>query len=55
MFDLNFIAEPGMQNENSDASWSFLYEKSESDLNGKSESKQSQRSFFQKNSWKNYE
>ena len=54
MFDLNFISEPGLQNKNSDASWSFLEEKSESDLNGKSESKQSQRSLFQQNSWKNY-
>ena len=27
MFDLNFIAEPGIQTKNSDASWSFLHKR----------------------------
>ena len=27
MFDLNFITEPGIQTENSDASWSFLHKR----------------------------
>ena len=27
MFDLNFIAEPGIQTESSEASWSFLHKR----------------------------
>jgi hypothetical protein len=29
MFDLNFIAEPGVQIDNTDASWSFLHKRSQ--------------------------
>tara|TARA_B100000315_G_C14313800_1_gene467577 strand:- start:13 stop:723 length:711 start_codon:yes stop_codon:yes gene_type:complete len=54
MFDLNFISEPGIQNETSDASWSFLHKKSEPEVNGKSDSKQSKVSFVQQNNWGNY-
>ena len=54
MFDLNFISKPGMQNETSDASWSFLYEQSEKNVNGEADSKQPSTSFIQQNSWKNY-
>ena len=54
MFDLNFISEPGMQNETSDASWSFLSKKSEPEMNGESGSNHSQVSLFHQNSWKNY-
>ena len=54
MFDLNFISEPGMQNETSDASWSFLSKKSEPEMNGESGSKHSQVSLMNQNSWKNY-
>ena len=54
MFDLNFISEPGMQNETSDASWSFLSKKSEPEMNVESGSKQSRISFIHKNSWNNY-
>ena len=43
-----------MQNETSDASWSFLNKQSESDMNEKSDSKQSKVFFNQHNSWKNY-
>ena len=31
MFDLNFIEEPGIQTENSNASWSFLHKRKTSD------------------------
>ena len=31
MFDLNFIAEPGIQTESSEASWSFLQRRTESE------------------------
>ena len=51
MFDINFISDPGMQNETSDASWSFLNKQSESDMNEKSDSKQSKVFFIQHNSW----
>ena len=54
MFDLNFISKPGMQNETSDASWSFLDKQSEKKVNGESDSKQPNTSFIQQNSWKNY-
>ena len=54
MFDLNFISEPGMQNETSDASWSFLSKKSEPEMNGKAGSNHSQVSLIHQNSWKNY-
>ena len=54
MFDLNFISDPGMQDETSDASWSFLSNQSEPDLSRKVDSKQSKTFFIQKNSWKNY-
>ena len=54
MFDLNFISEPGMQNETSDASWSFLSKKSEPEMNGESGSNHSQVPLFHQNSWKNY-
>ena len=40
MFDINFIAEPGIQNDNSDDCWSFLHKreinKDHSSLDGKS-------------------
>ena len=32
MFDLNFIAEPGIQAETAEASWSFLQEKTENKI-----------------------
>ena len=54
MFDLNFISEPGMQNETSDANWSFLSKKSEPEMNGESGSNHSQVSLINQNSWKNY-
>ena len=54
MFDINFISEPGMQNETSDASWSFLSKKSEPEMNGKSGSNHLQVSMIHQNSWKNY-
>ena len=54
MFEINFISDPGMQNETSDASWSFLNKQSESDMYEKSDSKQSRVFFIQHNSWKNY-
>ena len=31
MFELNFIAEPGIQSENSDACWSFLHKRKRND------------------------
>jgi len=43
-----------MQNETSDASWSFLDKQSEKKVNGESDSKQPNTSFIQQNSWKNY-
>ena len=54
MFDLNFISEPGIQNETSDANWSFLAKKSEPEMNVESGSKHSQGSLIHQNSWKNY-
>ena len=54
MFDLNFISEPGMQNETSDASWSFLSKQSETEMNGKSGLTHSQVSLIHQNSWKYY-
>jgi len=54
MFDLNFISEPGIQNEASDASWSFLNKQNKPDVEVQSDSKQSKASFIQQNSWKNY-
>ena len=54
MFDLNFISEPGMQNETSDASWSFLTKKSEPEMKEKSGSNHSKVSLIHQNSWKNY-
>ena len=54
MFDINFISEPGMQNETSDASWSFLSKKSEPEMNGESGSNHLQVSMIHHNSWKNY-
>jgi hypothetical protein len=54
MFDLNFISEPGVQNETSDASWSFLSKQIEPAMNGESGSKHSQLSLIHQNSWKNY-
>ena len=54
MFDINFISEPGMQNETSDASWSFLSKKSEPEMNGESGSNHLQVPLFHQNSWKNY-
>jgi len=52
MFELNFISEPGIQNKNSDASWSFLYKRSETDKNGESNSKQFQTFSTKQNRWK---
>ena len=54
MFDINFIADPGIQNESSDASWSFLYKKSEQEMNEKFDSQQLKASFIHQNSWLNY-
>ena len=54
MFDINFISEPGMQNETSDASWSFLSKKSEPEMKGESGSNHSHVPLFHQNSWKNY-
>ena len=54
MFDINFIAEPGIQNGTSDASWSFLYKKSEQEMNEKFDSQQLKASFIHQNSWLNY-
>ena len=54
MFDLNFISEPGIQNETSDANWSFLSKKSEPEIKGESGSNHSQVSLLHRNSWKNY-
>ena len=54
MFDINFISEPGMQVEKSDASWSFLYRQSKTGIDGKSDVKKSKVFFIIKNSWKNY-
>ena len=33
MFDLNFISNPGIQNENSEVAWSFLDVKNDLELN----------------------
>ena len=38
MFDLNFIAEPGIQTESIEASWSFLPKKTETETNGNQKS-----------------
>ena len=54
MFDLNFISEPGIQNDSSNANWSFLNNNNEPENNGESYSKKSITSFTQQNSWKNY-
>ena len=54
MFDLNFISEPGMQNETSDASWSFLSKKSDPEINEESGSNHSKDSLIHQHSWKNY-
>ena len=54
MFNLNFISDPGVQNETSDASWSFLRQQSEPATNKKSFPEQSKKSFIHQNSWKNY-
>ena len=54
MFDLNFISDPGLQNETSHASWSFLHKKRGSEMSEESDSKKSNPSFIQQNSWKNY-
>ena len=54
MFDINFISEPGKQKDTSDASWSFLAERNEPDMNLGSDSTQSKASFIQYNSWINY-
>ena len=43
-----------MQNETSDASWSFLSKKSEPEMNGESGSNHLQVSMIHQNSWKNY-
>ena len=54
MFDLNFISEPGIQKETSDANWSFLNKQNELEINKGSDSKQSKVFFIQRNSWINY-
>ena len=54
MFDLNFISEPGIQKETSDANWSFLNKHNELEINMGSDSKQSKVFFIQRNSWINY-
>ena len=54
MFDINFISEPGMQVETSDASWSFLHKKSQPVMDEKSDLKQSNIFFILQNRWKNY-
>ena len=54
MFDLNFISDPGMQNNTSDESWSFLQKKNETDKSVESDSKQLKTTSIQKNSWKHY-
>ena len=54
MFDLNFISEPGIQNETSDANWSFLSKKSVPEIKGESGSTHSKVPLFHHNSWKNY-
>ena len=54
MFDLNFISDPGLQNETSHASWSFLHKKRGSEMSKESDSKKSNPSFIKQNSWKNY-
>ena len=54
MFDINFISEPGMQVETSDASWSFLHKKSQPVMDEKSDLKQSNIFSILQNRWKNY-
>ena len=54
MFELNFISEPGMQNETSDANWSFLNIKNKLEKNKKSDPIQSKASFNLQNNWINY-
>ena len=54
MFDINFISKPGIQNETSNANWSFLDKKNQKDKNEKLDSKKSKTSLIQQNSWTNY-
>jgi len=54
MFDLNFISEPGMQNETSDENWSFLFKQNIPDESTQSDSEYLKTSIIQQNSWKNY-
>ena len=54
MFDLNFISEPGMQNETSDANWSFLFKQNIPDESTQSDSEHLKTPMIQQNSWKNY-
>ena len=54
MFDINFISEPGLQKKTSDASWSFLYKRSEHNVKEKSNLKPSKASFVDQNTWKYY-
>ena len=53
MFDLNFIAEPGIQTESSEASWSFLHKRKKNALKDVSETV-STKSQNTKSGWKYY-
>ena len=54
MFDLNFIADPGMQNEKSHARWSFLQKQNKPDIPGESDLQQLKSAAIKDNVWKNY-
>ena len=50
MFDINFIEEPGLQKEISDATWSYLHKKNELVENKQPKIKESSKSL----TWKDY-
>jgi len=53
MFDLNFIAEPGIQKESPEASWSFLHKRKEYETEGSPQPSDSKLTKSRKN-WKYY-
>ena len=54
MFNINFISEPGLKDENSNDSWSFLKEKKELKIDEESTTNKPKKSFIKYDAWKNY-
>jgi len=54
MFNLNFISESGLQKKISDASWSYLHKRNESDSDDQAYTQNVKKSFTIKNSLKYY-